>query len=159
MDRRVVILPCDGDEVFERRLDITSSNQLERHAEGYLEFIKQNGLEYPGYETDAGYHLATYLSSYGCVVLQIDDSSVIYFPDSFIDSQYCWLKKHKREIRRWDFAIVDIEDDSIHHYDAATLEGIPPYQKFREILEDKNVIHSTEVKKGEKVYVSRFRNS
>ena len=45
------------------------------------------------------------------------------------------------------------------HYDDATLEGIRPYQKFREILESKKIVLVSEVKKGEKVYVSRFRNS
>ena len=99
------------------------------------------------------------MSSAGCVVLQVDTPSVFYFPQSFIDTQYTWLKSHKREIRRWNFAIVDIEDGYIHHYDNAILEGIRPYQKFREILESKNIVLVSEVKKGEKVYVSRFRNS
>ena len=99
------------------------------------------------------------MSNAGCVVLQVDNPSVFYFLQDFIDSQYTWLKSHKREIRRWNFAIVDIEDGSIHHYDDATLEGIRPYQKFREILESKKIVLVSEVKKGEKVYVSRFRNS
>ena len=38
-------------------------------------------------------------------------------------------------------------------------KGIRPYQKFREILESKKIVLVSEVKKGEKVYVSRFRNS
>lgn len=121
--------------------------------------MKEKELEYPGCEEDAGYHLAVYLSNAGCVVLQVDNPSVFYFLQDFIDSQYTWLKSHKREIRRWNFAIVDIEDGSIHHYDDATLEGIRPYQKFREILESKKIVLVSEVKKGEKVYVSRFRNS
>ena len=159
MDRKVVILPNDGSKVFERVLGVTPSGELERHAVGYLAYMKEKGLEYLGCEEDAGYHLATYLSSVGCVVLQVDNPSVFYFPEDFIDSQYSWLKSHKREIRRWNFAIVDIEDGCIHHYDDAILEGIRPYQKFREILESKNIVLVSEVKKGEKVYVSRFRNS
>lgn len=159
MDRKVVILPNDGSEVFERVLGVTSSGQLERHSVGYLEYMKQKGLEYPGCESDAGYNLATYLSSIGCVVLQIDDMSVIYFPEYFINSHYCWLKSHKREIRRWSFFILDIEDNCFCPYDNATLEGVQPYQKFREILENKKIVSISEIKKGEKIYVSRFRNS
>ena len=105
MDRKVLILPGDGGEIFERVLGTTSSGELERHATGSLEYIRQKGLEYPGYEQDAGYCLATYLSSCGSVVLQIDDSSVVYFPESFVDSQYRWLKSHKREMRRLDFLL------------------------------------------------------
>lgn len=158
MDRKVLILPGDGGEIFERVLGTTSSGELERQATGYLEYIRQKGLEYPGYEQDAGYCLATYLSSCGSVVLQIDDSSVVYFPESFVDSQYRWLKSHKREMRRLDFSIVDIEDGCIHHYDCITLEGVPVYQKFRELLESKNVRSSTEAKEGELNHVSRIKN-
>ena len=158
MDRKVLILPGDGGEIFERVLGTTSSGELERHAIGYLEYIRQNGLEYPGYEQDAGYCLATYLSSSGSVVLQIDNCSVIYFPESFVDSQYHWLKSHKKEIRRLDFSIADIEDGCIYHYDRITLEGVPVYQKFRELLESKNVISFTGVKEGEVRHVSRIKN-
>lgn len=159
MDRKAIILPNDGSEVFEQILGVTSSGQLERHAVGYLAYMKEKGLEYPGYEEDSGYHLATYLCSVGCVVLQVDNTSIFYFPEYFIDSQYYWLKSHKREIRSWDFAILNIEDGCIQHYDEATLEGVRPYQKFREILESKKIVLLSDVKKGEKVYVSRFRNS
>lgn len=158
MDRKVLILPCNRDEIFERTLGENSNGQLERHAVGYLEFIKQNALEYPGYENDAGYHLAIYLSSCGYVVLQRDSSSVFYFPDSFTENQYFWLKKHKREIRRWNFSIVDIDDGCIHLYDNITLGGIPVYQKFREILDNKNVVTDKKIEKGERVYVSNIRN-
>ena len=158
MDRKVLILPGDGGEIFERVLGTTSSGELERHATGYLEYIRQKGLEYPGYEQDAGYCLATYLSSCGSVVLQIDDSSVVYFPESFVDSQYRWLKSHKREMRRLDFSIVDIDEGSIHHYDQITLDGVAVYQKFRELLEDKNVVSYAEAQEGELGYVSRIRN-
>lgn len=40
MDRKVVILPSDGSNVFERILGITPSGELERHAVGYLEYIE-----------------------------------------------------------------------------------------------------------------------
>lgn len=158
MDRKVLILPNDGGKVFEKVLGTTPSGELERHATGYLEYIKQKGLEYPGYENDAGYCLATYLSSCGSVVLQIDDFSVIYFPEFFVESQYQWLKSHKKEIRRWNFSIVDIEENCIHHYDQITLEGVPVYQKFRELLESKNVLSSMKVKEGDLNYVSRIKN-
>lgn len=79
MDRKVMILPNDGSKVFERVLGVTPSGELERHAVGYLEYMKE--------------------------------------------------------------------------------KGIRPYQKFREILESKKIVLVSEVKKGEKVYVSRFRNS
>ena len=158
MDRKVLILPNDGGKVFERVLNTTLSGQLERHATGYLEYIKQKALEYPGYEEDAGYCLATYLSSCGCVVLQMDNPSVFYFPETFVDSQYYWLRSHKREIRRWNFSIVDIDEGSIHHYDQITLDGVAVYQKFRELLEDKNVVSYAEAQEGELGYVSRIRN-
>ena len=65
---------------------------------------------------------------------------------------------HPRQEKPKYFGEVIEEDGSIHHYDDATLEGIRPYQKFREILESKKIVLVSEVKKGEKVYVSRFRN-
>lgn len=50
MDRKVVILPNDGSKVFERVLGVTPSGELERHAVGYLEYMKEKGLEYLGCE-------------------------------------------------------------------------------------------------------------
>ena len=41
MDRKVVILPNDGSKVFERVLGVTPSGVLERHAVGYLEYMKE----------------------------------------------------------------------------------------------------------------------
>ena len=79
MDRKVVILPNDGSKVFERVLGVTPSGEVESHAVGYLEYMKE--------------------------------------------------------------------------------KGIRPYQNYREILESKKIVLVSEVKKGEKVYVSRFRNS
>lgn len=94
MDRGVVILaPRENNNVFERELSTDVRLEEARHSTKYLEFIKNEGLEYAGCEKDAGYTLAIYLVSLGHVVLQVDDLSVIYLPKELEENQYLWLKK------------------------------------------------------------------
>ena len=48
MDRKVLILPGDGGEIFERVLGTTSSGELERHATGIQSILDKKGQNIQG---------------------------------------------------------------------------------------------------------------
>lgn len=149
MDRKVIILPLhEGEEVYERVLKVDSNSEMERHAIGYREFIREKGLEYSGYEKDAGYNLAVYLMSLGYPVLQIDDMSIFYLPEVLTQTHSSWFKSKKNGIRRMSFSIVDMNEGNIDQYDAFTLEGVRPFHKFRELLANKRIVSDSSKEKG-----------
>ncbi len=143
MDRKVVIVSPDEDaEVFERVLTLDKDNKPERHVVGYREFLEQNGLEYQGYEKEAAYTLAMYLISLGYICFDVEptDISVIYLPLAISASQYNWYRKSKKDLRRCKLAILDKNEVGLEHYDESSLCGEKPFNKLRELIEEKEII-------------------
>lgn len=142
MKREVIIISPFQDEIFERVLTVDKNNQLERHAVGGREFLKQECLDYEGYEEDAFYTLAVYLISLGYLVFQAEsvETSIIYLPEKISKNQYDWYCKNKKTLRRIRLAIVDKMDGRIMPYDQNNLYEEKPYKKLREIIEEKEVL-------------------
>lgn len=114
----------------------------ERHAKGYREFIKENNLDYPGYETESGYTLAIYLISLGFLVFQAEskETSIVYLPETISKNQYEWYRKNKKILRRIKLAILDKNEYGLITYDECNLCGERPFNKLRELIEEKEIV-------------------
>ena len=141
MDRKVIVVPKDG-EVFERELVVFSDKTLERHHVGLREYIEQEKLEYKGYKKEAGYTLAMYLISLGNVVFQIDDQNVVYLPETFSEEQDQYFKDNKKFVKKLGsrLSILDMDEGINLHYDESNLDGVSPYRKLQEIIDDKKIV-------------------
>ncbi len=140
--RKVEIIPPNpDDEIFSRDLIIKENGEEERHSQGYREYIEKKGLEYPGYKKDAGYTLAVYLMSIGCLVFQGEstETSVVYLPEAITQRQYDWYRHNKKVLRRIKLAILDKNEFGLNSYDESSLCGERAFDKFRELIEEKEI--------------------
>ncbi len=149
MDRKVIIIPpYPVENVFERVLKLDENNKPERHVIGYREFLKQNGLDYKGYEKEAAYTLSIYLISLGFICFDIEPTeiSVMYLPQAISTDQYSWYKKNKKNFRKYNLAIIDKNEVGLEHYDENILCGEKPYNKLRDLIEEKEIVEYKEKK-------------
>lgn len=142
MDRKVIIVSPNTDDVFVRILDASKNVNEERHVKYFLEYIENMGIELEPSIEKVGYRLAIVLVNLGYAILQVDDFSVVYLPEELTDFQYKWLKKQKSSIFRKQFGveqvgIISVEDSDIICYDKFSLDGVYPSAKFMELLRNK----------------------
>lgn len=145
IDRRVEIISLnEEDKNFFRTLKSNNNGKLERHAIGLREFIKEKNLEYEGYEEDATYNLALYLVSLGYLVFLGEslEKSMIFIPQKLAEKQYTWYLNNKKILKRIDLAILDYNESFINEFDEVNLCGEKPFNKLRDIIEDKEIIEN-----------------
>lgn len=142
MERKVVIIPPNSEEIFERILSVDENNKPEGHLAGIREFLKQEGLEYKGYEKDAFYTIAMYLISIGYIVLQGEptDTSLIYLPERISFKQYNWYHQNKKIFKRIKLSIIDKVEKRITSYDKSNLYEEKPFNKLKELIESKEIV-------------------
>lgn len=143
IDRRVEIISLnEEDKNFFRTLKRDKNGKLERHAIGLREFIKEKNLEYEGYEEDATYNLALYLVSLGYLVFLGEslEKSMIFIPQKIVEKQYTLYLNNKKILKRIDLAILDYNESFINEFDEVNLCGEKPFNKLRDIIEDKEII-------------------